>query len=127
MVLLTALCFFPPPARPSAPLDLTSTTLSGEGRLMLSWSPPLVTGGRRDLTYSVACEICDEDSCVPCDEKIRFETGPTDLQDTTVVISGLDSHLNYTFTVEARSGVSEGNAEGAAATITTALDYTSKK
>ncbi|XP_013861652.1 ephrin type-A receptor 2a [Austrofundulus limnaeus] len=111
-------------ARPSAPLDLASTTLSGEGRLMLSWSPPLVTGGRSDLTYSVACEICDEDSCVPCDEKIHFETGPADLQDTTVVISGLDSHLNYTFTVESRSGVSEGNAEGAAATITTALDYT---
>ncbi|XP_017263901.1 ephrin type-A receptor 2a [Kryptolebias marmoratus] len=111
-------------APPSAPLDLTSTTLSGEGRLMLAWSPPLVTGGRSDLTYSVVCEVCDEDSCVPCGEKIRFETGPTDLQDTTVVISGLDSHLNYTFTVETRSGVSGDNTEGATATIRTALDYT---
>lgn len=111
-------------APPSAPRDLLSTTLSAEGRLQLSWSPPLVTGGRRDLTYSVVCEHCEGGLCVPCGEKIRFETGPTDLQDTTVIVSDLDSHLNYTFTVEARSGVSEFSEEKATATITTALDYT---
>ncbi|XP_072238096.1 ephrin type-A receptor 2a [Leuresthes tenuis] len=111
-------------APPSAPLDLTSTTLSAEGRMLLSWSPPLVTGGRTDLTYSVTCEICDESSCTPCGEKIRFDTGPTDLQDTTVVVGDLDSHLNYTFTVEAHSGVSQYGTEKASTTITTALDYT---
>uniref|UniRef100_A0A8C6VRT8 Ephrin type-A receptor 1 n=1 Tax=Nothobranchius furzeri TaxID=105023 RepID=A0A8C6VRT8_NOTFU len=111
-------------APPSAPLDLTSTTVSGDGRLLLSWSPPLVTGGRGDLTYSVACEICDQTLCIPCGETIHFETGPTDIQDTTVVISGLDSHLNYTFTVEAHSGVSQYGTKGATAVITTALDYT---
>lgn len=111
-------------APPSAPRDLLSTTLSAEGRLQLSWSPPLVTGGRRDLTYSVVCEHCEGGLCVPCGEKIRFETGPTDLQDPTVIVSDLDSHLNYTFTVEARSGVSEFSDEKATATITTALDYT---
>uniref|UniRef100_A0AAQ6ANJ0 receptor protein-tyrosine kinase n=1 Tax=Amphiprion ocellaris TaxID=80972 RepID=A0AAQ6ANJ0_AMPOC len=109
---------------PGAPRDLLSTTLSAEGRLQLSWSPPLVTGGRRDLTYSVVCEHCEGGLCVPCGEKIRYETGPTDLQDTTVIVSDLDSHLNYTFTVEAHSGVSEFSDERAAATITTALDYT---
>uniref|UniRef100_A0AAQ5YD33 receptor protein-tyrosine kinase n=1 Tax=Amphiprion ocellaris TaxID=80972 RepID=A0AAQ5YD33_AMPOC len=111
-------------APPGAPRDLLSTTLSAEGRLQLSWSPPLVTGGRRDLTYSVVCEHCEGGLCVPCGEKIRYETGPTDLQDTTVIVSDLDSHLNYTFTVEAHSGVSEFSDERAAATITTALDYT---
>ncbi|KAM6928273.1 ephrin type-A receptor 2a [Xenentodon cancila] len=111
-------------APPSAPCDLTSTTLSVEGRLLLSWSPPLVTGGRDDLIYSVTCEICDEALCVPCGEKIHFETSPTDLQDTTIVVSDLDSHLNYTFTVEVHSGVSQYGTERAAATITTALDYT---
>uniref|UniRef100_A0A1A8IBD7 receptor protein-tyrosine kinase n=2 Tax=Nothobranchius kuhntae TaxID=321403 RepID=A0A1A8IBD7_NOTKU len=111
-------------APPSAPLDLTSTTVSGDGRLLLSWSPPLVTGGRGDLTYSVACEICDQTLCIPCGETIHFEMGPTDIQDTTVVISGLDSHLNYTFTVEAHSGVSQYGTKGATAVITTALDYT---
>ncbi|XP_041638942.1 ephrin type-A receptor 2a [Cheilinus undulatus] len=111
-------------APPSAPHGLSSTTLSAEGRLQLSWSPPLVTGGRSDLTYSVVCEHCDGASCVPCGEKIRFEPGPTDLQDTTVVVSELDSHLNYTFTVEAHSGVSQFGTERATASITTALDYT---
>ncbi|XP_070758721.1 ephrin type-A receptor 2a [Enoplosus armatus] len=111
-------------APPSAPRDLTSTTLSAEGRLQLSWSPPLVTGGRSDLTYSVVCEHCDGALCVPCGEKIRFESGPTDLQDTTVVVGDLDSHLNYTFTVEAHSGVSQFGTERPTASITTALDYT---
>ncbi|KAK5934110.1 hypothetical protein CgunFtcFv8_014533 [Champsocephalus gunnari] len=110
-------------APPSAPRDLTSTTLSAEGRLHLSWSLPLVTGGRRDLTYSVECKHCEGSVCVPCGEKIRFETGPTDLQDTEVVISDLDSHLNYTFIVETHSGVSQFGMERPIASITTALDY----
>lgn len=92
--------------------------------MQLFWSPPLVTGGRRDLTYSVVCRHCDGDSCIPCGEKIRFESGPADLRDTTVVVGDLDSHLNYTFTVETHSGVSQFSAERPAATITTALDYT---
>uniref|UniRef100_M4AU63 receptor protein-tyrosine kinase n=1 Tax=Xiphophorus maculatus TaxID=8083 RepID=M4AU63_XIPMA len=104
---LTAACSAPP----SAPRDLTSTTLSGDGRLLLSWSPPLETGGRSDLTYSVACEICDESQCVACGEKIRFETGPTELKEPGVVVSDLDSHHNYTFTVEAHSGVSQYGTE----------------
>ncbi|XP_073325034.1 ephrin type-A receptor 2a [Pagrus major] len=111
-------------APPSAPRDLSSTTLSAEGRMQLSWSPPMVTGGRSDLTYSVVCELCDGALCVPCGEKIRFEPGPTDLEEPTVVVTDLDSHLNYTFTVEAHSGVSQFGTERPAASITTALDYT---
>ncbi|KAI3369392.1 hypothetical protein L3Q82_007626 [Scortum barcoo] len=116
----TAACSAPP----SAPRDLSSTTMSAEGRLQLSWSPPLVTGGRSDLTYSVVCELCDGALCVPCGEKIRFEPGPTDLQDATVIVSDLDSHLNYTFTVETHSGVSQFGTERPTVSITTALDYT---
>nr|XP_019957176.1 PREDICTED: ephrin type-A receptor 2-like [Paralichthys olivaceus] len=111
-------------APPSAPHELTSTTLSADGRLQLSWSPPLVTGGRSDLTYSVVCEHCEGTLCIPCGEKIRFDPGPTGLRDTTVIVSDLDSHLNYTFTVEAQSGVSQYGTERPTATITTALDYT---
>uniref|UniRef100_A0A3Q3MCE8 receptor protein-tyrosine kinase n=1 Tax=Mastacembelus armatus TaxID=205130 RepID=A0A3Q3MCE8_9TELE len=111
-------------APPSAPRDLTSTTLSAEGRLQLSWTPPLVTGGRSDLTYSVVCEHCDGALCIPCGDKIRFEPGATDLQATTVIVSGLDSHLNYTFTVEAYNGVSQFSMERPTVTITTTLDYT---
>ncbi|XP_056130568.1 ephrin type-A receptor 2a isoform X2 [Lampris incognitus] len=111
-------------APPSAPRDLASTTLSAEGRLQLSWAPPLVTGGRSDLTYSVVCEHCDGDLCVPCGEKVRFQPGPTDLQETTVVVSELDSHLNYTFTVEAHSGVSQYSSQRPTSTIATTLHYT---
>lgn len=120
--MLTAAC--PPTAPPSAPRDLSSTALSAEGRLQLSWSPPLVTGGRSDLTYSVLCEHCNGGQCVPCGDKIRFEPGPASLQDTLVVVTDLDAHLNYTFTVEAHSGVSQFSTEKAAASLTTALDYT---
>lgn len=83
-----------------------------------------MTGDRSDLTYSVECELCDGASCAPCGEKIRFEPGHTDLVDTTVVVCDLDSHLNYTFTVEAHSGVSQYNTERPTTTITTVLDYT---
>uniref|UniRef100_A0A3B3ZXP0 receptor protein-tyrosine kinase n=1 Tax=Periophthalmus magnuspinnatus TaxID=409849 RepID=A0A3B3ZXP0_9GOBI len=116
---LTAACSAPP----SAPRDLISTTLSAEGKLQLSWDPPLVTGGRSDLTYSVVCELCDASSCVPCSDKLRFDPSPTDLRDTSVIVGDLDSHLNYTFTVEAHSGVSQHSSNRPIATITTALDY----
>ncbi|XP_077459304.1 ephrin type-A receptor 2a isoform X4 [Stigmatopora argus] len=111
-------------APPSAPRELTATTLSADGRLQLAWSPPLITGGRADLTYSVLCELCDSVSCAPCGEKVRFEPGPADLRDAAVVVCDLDSHLNYTFTVETHSGVSQYGVARPTATITTALDYT---
>uniref|UniRef100_A0A3B3B630 receptor protein-tyrosine kinase n=1 Tax=Oryzias melastigma TaxID=30732 RepID=A0A3B3B630_ORYME len=111
-------------APPSAPRDLTATTLSGEGRMLLSWSAPLVTGNRPDLTFSVACSICDGAACSPCGERIRFETEPAELRETNIIVSELDSHFNYTFTVEAHSGVSQFDPERASATITAALDYT---
>lgn len=82
-----------------------------------------MTGGR-NLTYSVVCEQCDGGSCVPCSDKIRFEPGPTELQEAVVVVTDLDSHLNYTFTVEAHSGVSQFSTERPTTSITTALDYT---
>lgn len=83
-----------------------------------------MTGGRSDLTYSVVCELCSGAACSPCSEKIRFEPGPSDLRDTAVIVTDLDSHLNYTFTVETHSGVSQYCSQRPTATITTALDYT---
>lgn len=93
--------------------------------MQLSWRPPLVTGGRSDLTYSVLCELCDgAASCIPCGERVRFDPGNSGLKEPTVVVSDLDSHLNYTFTVEAQSGVSQFSPDRPSASITTALDYT---
>ncbi|KAJ8360736.1 hypothetical protein SKAU_G00172610 [Synaphobranchus kaupii] len=112
-------------APPSAPLDLVATTmLNAAGKLELSWSPPVETGGRDDLEYSVTCEHCEGDSCLPCGERVRFEPGPTGLRETWVTVSELESHLNYTFTVEVRSGVSQFSSRRAASVLNTALRYT---
>ncbi|XP_048096905.1 ephrin type-A receptor 2 [Alosa alosa] len=109
---------------PSEPVDLATTPVLGaSGKVTLSWNPPEDTGGRSDLTYRVTCELCDESAsaCVPCDEHIRFET---DLADTNVVIGLLESGVNYTLSVEARSGVSQFSTQRAVSSITTILHDT---
>ncbi|XP_072512662.1 ephrin type-A receptor 2 [Salminus brasiliensis] len=118
---LTAACS----GLPSAPQKLVATTAQMVlGKLQLSWSPPADTGGRNDITYSVVCERCEESVCQPCGEKVRYEPGNADLKETTVTVSELEPHLNYTFTVEARSGVSQLSPQRATSTINTALHYT---
>uniref|UniRef100_A0A8C4EHJ8 receptor protein-tyrosine kinase n=1 Tax=Dicentrarchus labrax TaxID=13489 RepID=A0A8C4EHJ8_DICLA len=92
---------------PSAPRDLVATTTQlSTGKLLLSWQPPEDTGGRSDITYSIECQRCEGVVCQSCGEKIRYEPASTGLTDTKVSVSELDAHLNYTFTVEAHSGVS---------------------
>ncbi|XP_064161215.1 ephrin type-A receptor 2-like [Anguilla rostrata] len=103
-------------APPSAPLDLVATTaLNAAGKLELSWSPPAETGGRSDLEYAVTCERCDGGACLPCGEGVRFEPRPAGLREAWVTVGGLEPHLNYTFTVEARSGVSHYSGQRASA------------
>ncbi|KAG7250153.1 hypothetical protein CRUP_029574, partial [Coryphaenoides rupestris] len=119
---------------PSAPQDLLATTTQlSAGRLLLSWSPPLDTGGRGDLTYSVECRRCEgAAACQPCGEKVRFEPAAAGLSDTRVSVSRLDAHLNYTFTVHAHNGVSQTASRAsprafpprpATASLTTTLRY----
>ncbi|XP_062316005.1 ephrin type-A receptor 2 [Osmerus eperlanus] len=119
---------------PSEPRDLVATTTQlAAGRLLLTWTAPLDTGGRSDITYSVECRRCDGAACQPCGEKVRFDPASGGLTDTQVSLSDLEPHLNYTFTVEAYSGVSQmasqatprmGNRSPYTSTLTTALDYT---
>ncbi|TRZ02472.1 hypothetical protein DNTS_030296, partial [Danionella cerebrum] len=110
---------------PSAPPSLLATTAQMSiGKLQLSWKPPADTGGRSDISYSVLCERCEGRLCLTCGEKVRFEPGSTDLKETRVTVSELEPHLNYTFTVEARSGVSRFSTKRAISSINTALHYT---
>uniref|UniRef100_A0A8C7ILK6 receptor protein-tyrosine kinase n=1 Tax=Oncorhynchus kisutch TaxID=8019 RepID=A0A8C7ILK6_ONCKI len=118
---------------PSAPQELVATTTQlAAGKLHLSWSPPEDTGGRSDITYSVECRCCDGATCQPCGEKVRFEPASLGLMHTWVAVSELEPHLNYTFTVEAHSGVSlfasqvapRSNRPPSTSTLTTALHYT---
>ncbi|XP_077424006.1 ephrin type-A receptor 2 isoform X2 [Vanacampus margaritifer] len=112
---------------PSAPKDLTATTTQlSAGKLLLFWSPPDDSGGRTDLTYSVECQRCEGSSCQPCGDKIHYDPSSAGLTDTRVSVSELDAHLNYTFTVEAHSGVSMFAVQEtpATSTLTTSLHYT---
>ncbi|KAL6482952.1 hypothetical protein MHYP_G00078240 [Metynnis hypsauchen] len=118
---LTAACS----GLPSAPQNLAATTAQmAVGKLQVSWSPPADTGGRNDITYNVVCDRCEGSVCQPCGEKVRYDPSNTDLKETSVTISELEPHLNYTFTVEARSGVSQLSPQRATSTINTALHYT---
>uniref|UniRef100_A0A671RP16 receptor protein-tyrosine kinase n=1 Tax=Sinocyclocheilus anshuiensis TaxID=1608454 RepID=A0A671RP16_9TELE len=112
---------------PSAPQSLVATTAQMSiGRLQLSWRPPADTGGRSDITYTVVCERCEGRACQPCGEKVRLDPSNTDLKETRVTVSELEPLLNYTFTVEARSGVSQFSNKRATSSINTALHYTGR-
>uniref|UniRef100_A0A8C1VQC1 receptor protein-tyrosine kinase n=1 Tax=Cyprinus carpio TaxID=7962 RepID=A0A8C1VQC1_CYPCA len=103
---------------PSAPQSLVATTAQMSiGRLQLSWKPSVDTGGRSDIRYTVVCERCEGRACQPCGEKVRFDPSNTDLKETRVTVSELEPHLNYTFTVEARSGVSQFSNKRATSSI----------
>ena len=111
---------------------MSTTTQLSAGKLLLSWSPPEDTGGRSDITYSVECQRCEGDVCQACGEKIRYEPASSGLTQTKVSVSELDAHLNYTFTVEAHSGVSMFASQApppvnrlpSTSALTTSLHYT---
>uniref|UniRef100_A0A8C2L6F2 receptor protein-tyrosine kinase n=1 Tax=Cyprinus carpio TaxID=7962 RepID=A0A8C2L6F2_CYPCA len=109
---------------PSPPQNLVYTTLLTAGSLQLTWRPPADTGGRSDITYSVVCERCEGGLCSLCGGRVRFEPAQTALKDPEVVVSELEPHVNYTFTVEAQSGVSQFSRKRATASITTVLHFT---
>lgn len=92
--------------------------------MKLTWRPPANTGGRSDITYSVACERCENGLCSLCGGRVRFEPAQTALKDPEVVVSELEPNVNYTFTVEAQNGVSQFSRKRATTGITTVLHFT---
>uniref|UniRef100_A0A669BKR4 receptor protein-tyrosine kinase n=1 Tax=Oreochromis niloticus TaxID=8128 RepID=A0A669BKR4_ORENI len=77
--------------------------------LLLEWSPPSDTGGRRDLTYNVQCKRCgpEPDHCQLCEDELRFLPGPLGLTNATVTVLDFSAHANYTFEIESLNGVSD--------------------
>uniref|UniRef100_A0A3Q1EKY4 receptor protein-tyrosine kinase n=1 Tax=Acanthochromis polyacanthus TaxID=80966 RepID=A0A3Q1EKY4_9TELE len=77
--------------------------------LMLEWSPPSDTGGRRDLTYNVQCKRCgpEPNQCQLCEEDLRFLPRPLGLTNGTVTVMDFSAHANYTFEIESLNGVSD--------------------
>ncbi|XP_069745522.1 ephrin type-A receptor 6 [Narcine bancroftii] len=76
--------------------------------LILEWSPPVDTGGRKDLTYNVICKICGlgPKKCSLCGGGLRFLPRNTGLTNTSVTIVDFLAHMNYTFEIESVNGVS---------------------
>ncbi|XP_061040861.1 ephrin type-A receptor 2 isoform X1 [Eubalaena glacialis] len=92
---------------PSAPHYLTAVGMGA--KVELRWTPPQDNGGREDITYSVTCEQCWPESgeCGPCEASVSYSEPPHGLTRTSVTVSDLEPHMNYTFAVEARNGVSD--------------------
>ncbi|XP_078281700.1 ephrin type-A receptor 2 [Rhinoraja longicauda] len=90
---------------PSVP-QAVSASVTGS-TVLLTWSAPVDTGGRADVTYSVACERCggERARCRPCEPHVRF-SHQSPLLGTSVSVLELSPYTNYTFTVEAHNGVS---------------------
>lgn len=121
---------FPRPGPPTAPRNVISSI--NETSVILDWSWPEDSGGRRDITFTVLCKRCRGVSgngsnggatrCEPCRSNVRFFPRATGLQNTTVTVGDLLAHTNYTFEIEAQNGVSpmaQKIRQYAAVTITT--------
>ncbi|XP_014852128.1 PREDICTED: ephrin type-A receptor 6-like isoform X1 [Poecilia mexicana] len=93
-----------PPSPPRNPMFNMNDTC-----LMLEWSPPSDTGGRRDLTYNVQCKRCGPgpNQCQLCEDELRFLPRPLGLTNATVTVTDFSSHANYTFEIESLNGVSD--------------------
>ncbi|XP_049341020.1 ephrin type-A receptor 3 isoform X2 [Astyanax mexicanus] len=107
---------------PSAPRNVISVI--NETSVILDWSWPAETGGRKDITFNVLCKRCLRGSkqCEPCRGAVRFVPRATGLANTTVTVADLLAHTNYTFEIEAQNGVSSlapALRQFAAVTITT--------
>lgn len=93
---------------PSPPRDLLYTLK--QSTLILEWATPTDTGGRGDVSYSVACQRCVSglrEHCEPCGANVGFVPQQSGLSGCTVTVLNLLPNANYTFSVEARNGVSE--------------------
>ncbi|XP_055991431.1 ephrin type-A receptor 3 isoform X2 [Sorex fumeus] len=107
---------------PSAPRNVISNI--NETSVILDWSWPLDTGGRKDVTFNIICKKCgwNVKHCEPCSPNVRFLPRQFGLTNTTVTVTDLLAHTNYTFEIDAINGVSELSSpprQFAAVSITT--------
>ncbi|XP_038622188.1 ephrin type-A receptor 3 isoform X2 [Tachyglossus aculeatus] len=107
---------------PSAPRNVISNI--NETSVILDWSWPLDTGGRKDVTFNIICKKCGGNNrlCEPCSPNVRFLPRQIGLTNTTVTVVDLLAHTNYTFEIDAVNGVSDRasvSRQFAAVSITT--------
>uniref|UniRef100_A0A4W3HIY7 receptor protein-tyrosine kinase n=1 Tax=Callorhinchus milii TaxID=7868 RepID=A0A4W3HIY7_CALMI len=92
---------------PSAPQNVISNI--NKTSVILDWSPPIDTGGRKDIKYIIVCKRCSVDlfQCEECGSGVRYIPQRSGLKNTSVMVMDLLAHTNYTFEIEAVNGVSE--------------------
>ncbi|XP_032190341.1 ephrin type-A receptor 5 isoform X8 [Mustela erminea] len=92
---------------PSAPRNAISNV--NETSVFLEWIPPADTGGRKDVSYYIACKKCNSHAgvCDECGGHVRYLPRQIGLKNTSVMMVDLLAHTNYTFEIEAVNGVSD--------------------
>ncbi|XP_071204534.1 ephrin type-B receptor 2-like isoform X2 [Salvelinus alpinus] len=92
---------------PSAPQNVIS--IVNETSLRLEWSVPRDGGGRKDVVYNIICKSCGggRGGCTRCGDNIQFIPRQLGLTETSVHISDLLAHTQYTFEIQAVNGVSD--------------------
>ncbi|TKC36917.1 hypothetical protein EI555_011885, partial [Monodon monoceros] len=92
---------------PSAPRNAISNV--NETSVFLEWIPPADTGGRKDVSYYIACKKCNSHAgvCDECGGHVRYLPQQIGLKNTSVMMVDLLAHTNYTFEIEAVNGVSD--------------------
>ncbi|KAM5159493.1 ephrin type-A receptor 5 isoform 2-T2 [Callospermophilus lateralis] len=92
---------------PSAPRNAISNV--NETSVFLEWIPPADTGGRKDVSYYIACKKCNSHAgvCEECGGHVRYLPQQIGLKNTSVMMVDLLAHTNYTFEIEAVNGVSD--------------------
>uniref|UniRef100_A0A8C7R7X3 receptor protein-tyrosine kinase n=1 Tax=Oncorhynchus mykiss TaxID=8022 RepID=A0A8C7R7X3_ONCMY len=92
---------------PSAPQSVIS--IVNETSLRLEWSTPRDGGGREDVVYNIICKSCGggRGGCTRCGDNVQFIPRQLGLTETSVHISDLLAHTQYTFEIQAVNGVSD--------------------
>ncbi|XP_030060109.1 ephrin type-A receptor 3 isoform X2 [Microcaecilia unicolor] len=95
---------------PSTPRNVISNI--NETSVILDWNWPLDTGGRKDVTFNIICKKCGGQQivCEPCSGNVRFIPHQNGLTNTSVTVTDLLAHTNYTFEIEALNAVSGSSA-----------------
>ncbi|KAM6970019.1 LOW QUALITY PROTEIN: ephrin type-B receptor 4a-like [Aplochiton taeniatus] len=114
-------CTRPPSAPRNVVTQINDTTVT------LEWSEPLDSGGRTDLSYSLACWLCGAPRrpCALCGDGVSYRPAQHGLTAHSAVVWGLLPHTTYTFSIQAVNGVSDLSGKALASesvNITTSHD-----
>ncbi|XP_076320575.1 ephrin type-A receptor 4-like isoform X2 [Tachypleus tridentatus] len=96
---------------PSAPQNLLVSFVD-QSTVILTWQPPLRSGGRNDTTFRIVCNVCSN--------AVSYVPSHTGFTETKATVSGLNPATRYVFQIYAENGVSSyGGSQFVDITVTT--------